>query len=377
MTQAESAKMGSRVDRNDGGVARMRGEEARMPTLSDVAARAGVSVSVASRALTGDPRARVNAATRERVRQAAADLGYQPNFAGRALRLARTEVLALVVPGITNSLVYELIRGVEDEAAAAGYTVLLGRAEDIQPGNPMVDRLLGEGRVDGMIFQPVGDMPTSTFEHAFRFSVPAVTIHRELDGVSSIAVPDAAGSRMATRYLAQRGHRRIGLIGGPAASQTAARRETGFRAALAAEGLEVHEDWVLREGYIDKDGARGLRQMMSLDATPTAVVAANVHAAVGVLAEARRLGLSVPDDLSVVSVHDSWSAEHTWPPLSSVRLPLYEMGRAAVVSLLAEVGGRAAGDRQVVTEPPPILVERESVAAPNVRQASSRAGSEG
>ncbi|WP_420110653.1 LacI family DNA-binding transcriptional regulator [Pseudactinotalea sp.] len=335
-----------------------------MPTLSDVAARAGVSVSVASRALTGDPRARVNAATRERVRAAAADLGYQPNFAGRALRLARTEVLALVVPGITNSLVSELIRGVEDEASSAGYTVLLGRAEDIQPGNPMVDRLLGEGRVDGMILQPVGDMATSDIEHVFRFAVPTVTIHREVDGVSSVAVPDAAGTAMATRHLAQQGHGRIGLIGGPRQSQTAARRESGFRDAMAAEGLDVHEEWVLREGYIDKDGARGLQRMMSLDVTPTAVVAANVHAAVGVLAEARRLGLSVPNDLSVMSVHDSWSAEHTWPPLSSVRLPLYEMGRAAVVSLLAEVGGRAAGDRHLVAEPPPILVERESVSAP-------------
>lgn len=335
-----------------------------MPTLSDVAARAGVSVSVASRALTGDPRARVNAATRERVREAAAALGYQPNFAGRALRLARTEVLALVVPGITNSLVYELIRGVEDEAAIAGYTVLLGRAEDIQPGNPMVDRLLGEGRVDGMIFQPVGDMLTSAFEHAFKFSVPTVTIHRELDGVSSVAAPDAFGTEMATRYLVRRGHRLIGLVGGPAASQTAARRESGFRAGMAADGLEVREDWVLSEGYIDEDGARGLRRMMALPEKPTAVVAANVHAAVGVLAEARRLGLSVPDDLSVMSVHDSWSAEHTWPPLSSVRLPLYEMGRAAVVSLLAEVGGRPAGDRRLVVDPPPLLVERESVAEP-------------
>ncbi|SEE70222.1 LacI family DNA-binding transcriptional regulator [Ruania alba] len=336
-----------------------------MPTLSEVAAHAGVSVSVASRALTGDPRARVSPATRERVRHAASELGYRPNFAGRALRLARTEVLALVVPGITNSLVYELIRGVEDEAASAGYTVLLGRAEDIQPGNPMVDRLLGEGRVDGMILQPVGDMPTSDFEHVFRFAAPIVTIHREVEGASSVAVPDLAGTAMATRYLAQRGHHRIGLIGGPPASQTAARREAGFRSGMAASGLEISEEWVLSEGFIDEDGVRGLRRMMALAETPTAVVAANVHAAVGVLAESRRLGLSVPGDLSVMSVHDSWSAEHTWPPLSSVKLPLYELGREAVVSLLAEVGGRDAGDRKVVQAPPPMLIERESVGPPS------------
>ncbi|GAB4004880.1 hypothetical protein GCM10029992_51140 [Glycomyces albus] len=105
-----------------------------MAKLSDVAARAGVSVSAVSRVLSGDPSARLSAVTRERVRKAAAEIGYHPNFAGRALKLSRTDVIALIVPDVTNALFTELTRGVEDEAVARGCVMLLARSEAMQPG---------------------------------------------------------------------------------------------------------------------------------------------------------------------------------------------------------------------------------------------------
>ena len=122
-------------------------------TLSEVAARAGVSVSAVSKVLRGTATIRVSPETRQRILDAAQELRYRPNFAARALQAARTQVLGLVVPDLTNALFTELMHGVEDGAAAHGYTVLLGRLDTDRPQTEVIARLLGEGRVDGLVLQ--------------------------------------------------------------------------------------------------------------------------------------------------------------------------------------------------------------------------------
>src|SRR4051794_37521152 len=168
-----------------------------MATLRDVAAQAGVSISVASRILNDDPQVRARADTRERVLTAATSLGYAPNVAGRSLRKARSHLLALVVPDVTNATFSDLTRGVEDEALHRGYSLLLGSSARMQPGNTGFSRLLAERRVDGVLLQKSDDTPPEEIERALvdRSQVTLVN-SGPADGISTVALDDEAAGEL-------------------------------------------------------------------------------------------------------------------------------------------------------------------------------------
>ncbi|MGO1267499.1 MAG: LacI family DNA-binding transcriptional regulator [Microbacterium gubbeenense] len=333
-----------------------------MATLSDVAARAGVSVSAVSRVLSDAPETRVSDETRERIKKAARELDYRPNSAGRALRSARSNVVALVVPDLMNAIFIELVRGVEDAAIQHDYLVLMGRTEDIEPGDERARKLLGEGRVDALLLQP-GDRPSVVDAISGFAEAKPVVIHNSVEehAIGSATMPDELGARTAVRHLIELGHEKIAFVGGVPGSPTGARRESGFRLEMAAAGMEVDERLVTDFGYTADNGARAAEQLLSEDERPTAIFVANVNAAIGVLAAARRLGMSVPIDLSVVALHDSWTAENAWPPLTAVKMPWYELGQRA----FGEVYRRIRGDEPSsirVDDPAPRLIVRESTA---------------
>ena len=335
-----------------------------MATLSDVAQRAGVSVSAVSRVLSDAPSARVSDETRRRIHDAAQELGYRPNFAARALKFARTNVVGLIVPDLTNAIFTELMRGVEDEAHRRGYMVLLARAEGMAEGEEPIPRLIGEGRVDGVLVQVGDNMRPEDLQSLVEGTLPVVfvnSIHPEHAG--SVLLEDELGIRLATQHLIDLGHRRIGLISGVPDSDTARRREAGFRTTMTDAGLDVPDDHVTRLGYDPNSGGAGMALLAALETPPTAVVVANVNAALGALREARRLGLRVPEDLSIVAMHDAWTAENAWPPLTTVRMPLYELGREAMAAIFDRITSGTVAD-VVVRDPAPELVVRESTAPP-------------
>jgi DNA-binding LacI/PurR family transcriptional regulator len=211
-----------------------------MATLSDVAARAGVSISAVSRVLSDAPSARVGEETRRRIHEAAQELGYRPNFAARALKFARTNVVGLIVPDVTNAIFSELMRGVEDEAQRRGYMVLLARAESMQEGDDAIPRLIGEGRVDGALVQVGDNMRPQDLESLVEGSLPVVfvnSVHPQSAG--SVVLDDERGMRLGTQHLIDLGHSRIALLSGVPTSDSASRREAGFRAAMARRGNDV------------------------------------------------------------------------------------------------------------------------------------------
>jgi LacI family transcriptional regulator len=176
-----------------------------------------------------------------------------------------------------------------------------------------------------------------------------------------VILQDEAGARVAVEHLVELGHRAIGLINGSQETATARRRLTGFTAAMEDAGLAPTA--VTSLGYEPEQGRAALRQMMAHPQRPTAVVVANVNAALGALLEARTLGIRVPEELSIVTIHDAWTAATTWPPLTTVRMPLYELGRLAMTALFENLTDGVVDDR-MVTDPAPQLVLRESTAAP-------------
>ena len=336
-----------------------------MATLSDVAARAGVSVSAVSRVLSDAPSARVSDETRRRIHEAAEELGYRPNFAARALKFARTNVVGLVVPDLTNAIFTELMRGVEDEAHRRGYMVLLARAEGMPEGEESIPRLIGEGRVDGVLVQ-VGDNMRPQDLRTPRRGQPARRV-RELDPPPGRGLGGPPGrARHAAGHAAPDRPRSHPHRSARRPPRHPTPRRDARRASVRpwrTAGLEVPDDRVTRLGYDPRSGGLALARLAALAQPPTAVVVANVNAAHGALLEARRLGLRVPEDLSIVAMHDAWTAENAWPPLTTVRMPLYELGSAAMSAIFDRITGGVVADI-VVTDPAPVLVERESTAAP-------------
>ncbi|MCS3844102.1 LacI family DNA-binding transcriptional regulator [Microbacterium sp. AK031] len=334
-----------------------------MATLSDVAAAAGVSTSAVSRVLSGAPETRVSAATRQRIVDAARQLGYRPNFAARALKLARTNVVAVIVPDLTNALFAELMAGVEDQAARLGYMVLLASAERLAGERDAIPNLLREGRVDGIVIQPRDAASSSELESVADSDLPVVLVNSQVVGHrGSVLLDDGHGIEVATRHLVELGHRRIAYLGGEPRSQSAQRRRRGFVSAMEALGLAIDPAIMTGLGYRPEDGASALDAVMECNDPPTGVVVANVNAALGALLSARRRRIKVPEDISIVALHDSWTAETAWPPLTTIRMPLRDLG-AAAISMIDRRIVSGVGDDIVVADHAPTLVLRESTAS--------------
>jgi LacI family transcriptional regulator len=179
-----------------------------------------------------------------------------------------------------------------------------------------------------------------------------------------VVLDDVAGALMGTEHLLELGHRRIALIGGDVHSHTGRQRERGFSEALSAAGLRRNSRAVTHRGYTPQDGRESLLELFSRPGPrPSAVLVANVNAAIGVLDGARMLGIQIPRDLSVLAIHDTWVAEFSAPPLTTVKMPLYELGRTGFDVLLSRITGHRGSD-VVVMSPRPTLVIRESTAPP-------------
>lgn len=342
-----------------------------MATISDVAARAGVARSVVSRLLNADPTLRIRPATRTRILKAIRDLDYTPNATARALRLARSGALGLVVHDITNPIYGEIISGVHKAATAAGYVVLLGEATELERRTDTLRQLLASGRIDGLLLQRVGEADDAALAELAHHGLPTVLLNDWAIGdASAVSLDDLGAARLATKHLVELGHECIAHLAG-ADSHRSAQRQLGYEQVLKEAGLPAPDDWTVTGGWDLVTGQDGMRRLLALRYRPTAVMVANVLAAIGALAATQKAGLKVPTDISIIAIHDAWIAEYVTPQLTTVALPLARMGERAVELLLA----RLAGDEPsalTVTNPPPLLVLRASTAPPPGRGATAR-----
>ncbi len=335
-----------------------------MARLKDVAALAGVSPSVASRALTNDAQARISAETRQRILDAAAQLEYVPDHRARALRLSRSGAIALVVPEVNNAIFGRLHEGVHVECDSRHTAVLLGQLDASDRSSNGLSKLIGRGRVDGVILQRAEEFDDDALATAIDIDVPVVLFNSTLPGHDgAVALDDAAAVAVAIEHLSELGHRDIGFITGAPHHDAAARRLTAFREALAAHSLPVREEWIGEGGWEAPAGMAALNRILALPERPTAVLVASLNAAVGALAAATAAGIAVPAELSLVAIHDAWIAAYTTPALTTVQLPMAESGRRAAAMLLDHLDGEPLKN-VTLREPRPHLVVRASTAPP-------------
>lgn len=327
------------------------------PRLDDVADRAGVTKSIASRILNSASVA-VRDETRERVHAAAKELGYRPNPAARALSRGTTGCIAMVVPDLANSVYSRIVRGAVGAATGGDLTVVV--VED-SPEIGGLEVLLQTGRVDGVLMLAARpDHPLVS--RLVDGSTPCVFAHRAVPGSGrNVIIDDALASALAVEHLQGLGHRCIAHIGGPRRIDTADRRALGFRER--AKALDVKPAPVVRTSYTERAGAEAARKLLTRAPEVTAIFTASLAQAVGAMAAAAELGLDVPGRVSLVSYDDMPFADYMRPPLTTVRVPMEELGATALRSLLEQLSGAEAREQTIAT--PPELVLRQSTAPPS------------
>ncbi|WEK60622.1 MAG: LacI family DNA-binding transcriptional regulator [Candidatus Microbacterium colombiense] len=282
-----------------------------MSTIADVAARAGVSKATASRALTG--RGYVSQETRRRVEEAAAQLAYVAHSSATSLATGRTRTVGIVMPPVDRWFFAELLAGVQESLFALDYDLsLYGVPEGSDTRERLFENVLPGRRFDGII--AVGIQPSAReLERLQRTGRPLVSVGPYSEGSSSVSIDDTAAARIATEHLIELGHSDIAFVGGSSdaghLSFGDARRLEGYQGALQAAGLSAHARVAgapptMPGGYTAAAGLLGDRRRR-----PTAIVGVCDEAAIGAVIAARRLGIAVPTELSVVGIDDHEHAE--------------------------------------------------------------------
>ena len=328
-------------------------------SIKDIARAAGVSHSTVSRALRNSPL--VNAETAAHIRRIAEEMGYIPNIVAQSLVTQRTYTVGLVVTSIADPFVDQIVEGIEDLATREGYSVFLSSSH-ADPGREIaVVETFHRRRVDGVIVlaSRVGSLYTERLQE---LGVPIVLINNQAEGayLYSVSVDDLGGARKAVRHLIDLGHRCIGYAGCHFRPPSNRRRLEGYRQELAQAGLPYESDLVVHvRTFSDVENGRQALPHL-LEAGATAVFCYNDRMAIGLMVEARKRGVHIPDDLSVVGFDDIEASWYVNPPLTTVHQPRFEMGQQAMQMLLDLLAGQEVDDVILPCE----LVVRESTAPP-------------
>ncbi|MBX7468762.1 LacI family DNA-binding transcriptional regulator [Streptomyces sp. NPDC056084] len=335
-----------------------------MAGIKDVATEAGVSVATVSRVLNSHPS--VSEAARVRVLAAVETLGYRPNAVARSLRTDRTRTLGLVISDVLNPYFTELARSVEEAARALGYSVIIGNADERPDLQDHHVRTLLDRRIDGLLVSPT-DGGSPLMLEAVRGGTPIVFVDRWIPGIDVPVV--RADGRAAigdlVAHLHRLGRRRLAIIAGPAATTTGSERVEAFRAALAAHGLPLPDEYVGQGDFQAASGRRATERFLALPEPPDAVFAADNLMTLGALDALRAHGLRIGADIALAAFDDIPWFVHTDPPVTAIAQPTGELGRAAVQALAGLIGGGAPPS---VILPARLVVRRScGEAAPNPR----------
>lgn len=327
-------------------------------TIRDVAQLAGVSPATVSKVMNRAPH--VSRKAQERVLAAIQKLNYRPNSVARSLKLKSTATVGLITDDLEGVFTMSMMRGVEEAVSAQGVSVFLCNSYgDAARERGHLEVLLNK-QVDGVILMSGYRVRERAAPALPLGGVPAVYLYqytRDLR-VPCVLPDDEGGAALGTRHLIAAGRRRVAFINGPYRYEATHARLEGYRAALLEAGLPFDPALVRAGEWHEGSGYSAARELLALAERPDAVLCSSDHLAVGALDALREADLRVPDDLSLVGFDNRYFAAHQRPPLTTVALPLREMGRLAGELLLGAVRGEPSA--QTLHQVPCHLVERES-----------------
>ena len=335
-------------------------------TLKDIAEELQLSVTTVSRALAGY--GDVAERTRQRVRQTAERMGYYPNITARHLQKKRTDTLGFIIPThgprFSDPFFSELLTGIGNEAGRHHYDLLVStQSPDSEAEREAYRRIVHGRRTDGVLV-----VRTRRNDERIRFlhqkEFPFVAFGRSDLGLEFPYVDEDSytGIQLLTQHLIDLGHRRISMISAPAGLMFSALRTNGYMDTLRSSGIPVDHELILGGDLTQRGGYQVAQKLLSLAPPVTAIIACNDLMALGTMSAAQQKGLTVGRNVSVAGFDDIPLAEHTHPPLTTVRQPIYEIGQRITRMLTAVIQGETLNEQQVLLTPQ--LVIRESSGVP-------------
>ena len=311
-------------------------------TMKDVALKAKVSTATVSRALMNPDK--VSQATRNRVEKAAREVGYLPQPMGRNVKRNESRTILVIVPDICDPFFSEIIRGIEVTAANHGYLVLIGDcAHQNQQEKTFIDLIITK-QIDGMLLlgsrlpfdasiEEQRNLPPMVMANEFAPELELPTVH----------IDTLTAAFDAVNYLYEQGHKRIGCIAGPEEMPLCHYRLQGYVQALRRCGIMVDPQYIARGDFTFEAGSKAMQQLLDLPQPPTAVFCHSDVMALGALSQAKRQGLKVPEDLSIIGFDNIDLTQFCDPPLTTIAQPRYEIGREAMLLLLDQMQGQHVG----------------------------------
>lgn len=336
-------------------------KELAAATMKDVAEMAGVSTATVSRALMNPEK--VSATTRQKVELAVVEVGYSPHALSRNLKRNESRTILVIVPDICDPYFADVIQGIERTAAENGYLVLIGDCAQQNQQEKTFINLIITKQIDGMLLLG-SDLPFDASKEEQRNLPPMVMANEfapELE-LPTVHIDNLTAAYEAVHYLIGLGHQRIGCIAGPDNMPLCQYRSQGYIQALRRNGLMVESSYTAKGDFSYESGALALAELMSQPVPPTAIFCHNDVMAIGAMYQAKKMGLHIPQDLSVVGFDDIKLSQYFDPPLTTVAQPRFQLGRQAMLLLLEQLYGNTvhSGSRLLESE----LIVRGSTAAP-------------
>ncbi|SFC93920.1 transcriptional regulator, LacI family [Bacillus sp. OV322] len=329
------------------------------PTIKHVAKKANVSTATVSRILNNKPGFSLK--TKKRVLEVIEELGYQPNAIARGLINGKTETIGVLMPRLLDMFASRVLEGIDEYVHERGSSVIVCNTDNNRDRTMKYLQFLGEKRVDGIIF--VSQLLEEDYYRMMAdMKIPIIlvsTISYEFQ-LPYVKVDDYHAAFSATQYLIQKGHKKIAMIAGEQTDPVAGiPRIEGFKSALKSAGLTPDDRFIVSTGgYSHSDGKRGMEQILARGLDVTSVFACSDELAVGAMSVAYKKGISIPDDLSIIGYDNTPLAEMSFPPLTTVAQPLYDMGNKSAEMLfnMMETGERS--ESRIMQHK---VIERETV----------------
>jgi len=319
----------------------------KKPNLRILASKAGVSVNTASRAINDKPD--INSLTKERILKIAREIGYVPNASAVALRTQKTRTLGVVIADNNNPFYAEVLSGIEAEAKANNYHIILTNTRrDYQEEETAIDLLLAK-QVDGLLIAPVQEKNKDIYK-LIDSRIPFVVVGRDYENFSVDAVynDEIRGGYIATEYLIKKGYRNISYIGGYTFKSPARKRLEGYKNALNDYSIPIKER-LIRIGDIDiEDGYKSTKEMFDRRLDFQAIFAYNDMMAFGAIKAIKERGMKIPDDIGVVGYDNILFSSLVSPPLTTFNLKKDDLGRESVRLLLSRINGQRKKCKKIV-----------------------------
>ncbi|WP_053074961.1 LacI family DNA-binding transcriptional regulator [Ornithinibacillus californiensis] len=325
-------------------------------TIKDLARETGYSITTISRALNNKKEG-VSEETRERILEVARQKNYQPNSFARGLITKKSNLLGLIVPNILNPFFPEICRGAEDEAAQNGYSLIICNSDDQSDKEEKYIRLLKEQQVDGVLLASMNKLTSRSEEFLSASNIPYILMDRgsEDSNSSRVLLDDFQGGYLAGKHLIEMGHHQIACMTGPPDVMNSTKRLKGFLQAMDEHDISVPEYYILNGNYHLEDAYVQAKEFFQKNKA-TAIFAANDLMACGIYQAIFELGMSIPNDLSVVGFDDIPFAQVLHPKLTTIRQNTYQMGQDSVRLLIKKINKEPV--ESLLYEP--TLVIRES-----------------